>query len=199
MFKRRKEASGSDTVGEEWEISPRYVSGRIVLDCKSFYQANPVCLQILEFAGTPIDSDQPLSSDEDFISREDRERAEKRRSGIRVSFLNRKSYVMSETQALLSPAEIVGFSLVEKAWAGFLVDKVESIKWAESAFQKLELDSSTKEIMQSLVERHQASRIDFDDVVAGKGKGLVFLLFGPPGCGKTLTAGELICLTFPTE
>ncbi|OCK72941.1 P-loop containing nucleoside triphosphate hydrolase protein [Lepidopterella palustris CBS 459.81] len=28
----------------------------------------------------------------------------------------------------------------------------------------------------------------FDDVIAGKGQGLIFLLYGPPGVGKTLTA-----------
>jgi DNA polymerase III delta prime subunit len=28
-----------------------------------------------------------------------------------------------------------------------------------------------------------------DDIISGKGKGLIFLLTGPPGLGKTLTAG----------
>lgn len=28
----------------------------------------------------------------------------------------------------------------------------------------------------------------FDDVVAGKGRGIILLLCGPPGVGKTLTA-----------
>jgi len=40
----------------------------------------------------------------------------------------------------------------------------------------------------SMVKRHAKGDSDFDDVVKGKGKGLIGLLCGPPGCGKTLTA-----------
>jgi len=31
--------------------------------------------------------------------------------------------------------------------------------------------------------------LNYQDIVPGKGKGLVFLLYGKPGLGKTLTAG----------
>merc|ERR1711985_89974 len=42
-----------------------------------------------------------------------------------------------------------------------------------------------KEMVQALVEHAGSS---FADVVEGKGGGCVFLLHGPPGVGKTLTA-----------
>ncbi|KAL9625862.1 MAG: hypothetical protein Q9160_000182 [Pyrenula sp. 1 TL-2023] len=35
---------------------------------------------------------------------------------------------------------------------------------------------------------HVKQQSHFDDIIKGKGKGLVFLLHGPPGLGKTLTA-----------
>jgi len=33
--------------------------------------------------------------------------------------------------------------------------------------------------------------VDFDDLIKGKGKGMVFLLHGPPGVGKTFTAESI--------
>jgi signal recognition particle GTPase len=143
----------------------------------------------LESSGTPIDYDKELVENDDLIDEKERERL-KSRDGIMVSFLNRKSYVMSNLQALLSPSLIPGFSLVEKVWARFLIDKVKPIIWAENTFEKLEIDQISKRVIRSLVMRHQASKDSFDDLIAGKGKGLVFLLFGPPGSGKTLTAGK---------
>jgi DNA polymerase III delta prime subunit len=41
------------------------------------------------------------------------------------------------------------------------------------------------------VQVHEDDRLGFDDMIKGKGKGMVFLLHGEPGVGKTLTAGEL--------
>ncbi len=46
-----------------------------------------------------------------------------------------------------------------------------------------------KDVVRALVESHSysASR-NIDDVIQGKGQGLVAVLHGPPGTGKTLTA-----------
>lgn len=50
------------------------------------------------------------------------------------------------------------------------------------------MESSLKSLIYQLVTAHSNGAVDFDDFVKGKGKGLVGLLFGPPGSGKTLTA-----------
>lgn len=50
------------------------------------------------------------------------------------------------------------------------------------------LDDGHKELIHALVEQHTSRASTFDDFVRGKGKGLIGLLAGPPGCGKTLTA-----------
>lgn len=42
--------------------------------------------------------------------------------------------------------------------------------------------------MQALVATHTQQKLGFDDIVKGKGKGLILVLHGPPGVGKTLTA-----------
>ncbi|RDL38442.1 uncharacterized protein BP5553_02782 [Venustampulla echinocandica] len=45
-----------------------------------------------------------------------------------------------------------------------------------------------KDMILSLVNIHSDQRVAFDDVIKGKGKGMIFLLHGVPGVGKTLTA-----------
>ena len=85
---------------------------------------------------------------------------------------------------------------------------VNYIKFQEKAFEQLVLDEDKKELIRA-VARHAggADKYDFDtdsfdeeddddedddeiglDVVANKGAASIFLLSGPPGCGKTLTA-----------
>jgi len=43
-------------------------------------------------------------------------------------------------------------------------------------------------LVKSLVEHSSES---FNDIITGKGGGCIFLLHGPPGCGKTLTAESI--------
>jgi SpoVK/Ycf46/Vps4 family AAA+-type ATPase len=50
------------------------------------------------------------------------------------------------------------------------------------------LPVDTKELLLSFVESQVENRDKFDDVIQGKGRGIIMLLSGPPGVGKTLTA-----------
>jgi hypothetical protein len=109
-----------------------------------------------------------------------------------LSYPNTKDYKMTDEQALLCPARIRGFSLVEKSWNLFLVERVEEIQWSENAFESLVLEEDSKNMVQALVTTHNATGLGFDDVIKGKGRGLIFLLYGPPGSGKTLTAGKKV-------
>lgn len=45
-----------------------------------------------------------------------------------------------------------------------------------------------KELILALTESQVENKEHFDDVIQGKGKGMIMLLSGPPGVGKTLTA-----------
>jgi hypothetical protein len=82
-----------------------------------------------------------------------------------------------------------GFSLVDKAWGFFNVDHIHEIEYNSAAFEALMLDPEQKRMILSLAKIHTDSRLSFDDIITSKGKGMVFLLHGEPGVGKTLTAG----------
>lgn len=62
------------------------------------------------------------------------------------------------------------------------------MNWNDAAFDALVLGQKQKKLIHSLVLQHAKSGNDFDDIIKGKGRGLIGLLSGTPGCGKTLTA-----------
>lgn len=68
------------------------------------------------------------------------------------------------------------------------VEDFQPVKWNKKAFEQLVLDSKTKELIYALVDIQTSKGKSFDDMISGKGKGLIILLHGSPGTGKTLTA-----------
>jgi Mrp family chromosome partitioning ATPase len=55
-------------------------------------------------------------------------------------------------------------------------------------FEALVAPPEQKELILAFAEAQAKNRTGFDDVIRDKGKGLIMLLSGPPGVGKTLTA-----------
>jgi len=70
----------------------------------------------------------------------------------------------------------------------FYTQNVSEIEWSNDAFNSLVLPEEQKELVLALSEAQVGDITAFDDVVQGKGKGMIILLSGPPGVGKTLTA-----------
>jgi AAA+ superfamily predicted ATPase len=68
------------------------------------------------------------------------------------------------------------------------------IQWNEQAFDHLVLHSTKKELITALVKKHDITN-EPTDVIDGKGNGLILLLHGGPGTGKTLTAESVAELT----
>jgi Cdc6-like AAA superfamily ATPase len=89
----------------------------------------------------------------------------------------------------LVPLQTKGFNLRTKKWLDLNVDQIGPVVWNEKAFDTLVLDKDrkTKELITALVSKQIASSKS-TDVIAGKGNGLILLLHGGPGTGKTLTA-----------
>lgn len=72
------------------------------------------------------------------------------------------------------------------------------MSWNKEAFERLVLPSRAKDLVKALVmvraskhgKRQDITLGKRDDIIASKGNGLIILLHGGPGTGKTLTAGE---------
>ncbi|RDL39869.1 Uncharacterized protein BP5553_04209 [Venustampulla echinocandica] len=97
--------------------------------------------------------------------------------------------VLTDEEYLIASPVVLGFAFAEKLWLEFTVSGVKDIVWNEGAYESLVLEGNTKAIVKALVESHKYHPAEsIDDVIQGKGKGLVAVLHGPPGTGKTLTA-----------
>ena len=99
---------------------------------------------------------------------------------------------LGEDERILLPYSLHGFVLRNKKWRTFNIDKVEDIKYS-SGFDDLVLPRGHKDTVEALVKRHSEVGSGAEakmsmDLVSGKGKGLIILLHGAPGVGKTSTA-----------
>ncbi|KAK0469251.1 P-loop containing nucleoside triphosphate hydrolase protein [Desarmillaria tabescens] len=118
----------------------------------------------------------------------------------RMAFDNQMGYTRDPDQPIpeleeerlhLLPSEVYGFNLISKEWTSFLVEELKEVIFDEHAWDHLVLDEDIKTLIKGLVEvtkNKNSSRKMINDVISGKGGGLISVLHGPPGTGKTLTA-----------
>lgn len=78
------------------------------------------------------------------------------------------------------------FSFKDKGFFMGAIENITDIAFREQVFSQLVLPHPTKELIRVLVDAHSQGS-NFGDFIEGKGKGLVILLHGPPGVGKTMT------------
>eukprot|EP00574_Skeletonema_japonicum_P012330 CAMPEP_0201718278 /NCGR_PEP_ID=MMETSP0593-20130828/3826_1 /ASSEMBLY_ACC=CAM_ASM_000672 /TAXON_ID=267983 /ORGANISM="Skeletonema japonicum, Strain CCMP2506" /LENGTH=942 /DNA_ID=CAMNT_0048208537 /DNA_START=9 /DNA_END=2834 /DNA_ORIENTATION=+ len=97
------------------------------------------------------------------------------------------SQIPEEYLALHWPT-LVGFSLTSKSWGDVTIDGLKEIEFDKSIFERLVLPDSRKQMIRALVKHTSCVEGGFRDLVKGKGEGTVFLMYGEPGSGKTLTA-----------
>ncbi|KAI0153125.1 ATPase [Xylariaceae sp. FL1272] len=146
---------------------PIQVSGRIVVDVDSFNRYSPYFRRnVGNWKEKDIES---LSA----------------QAAVKVS--GKSQYALTSYHHMLARSRTRGYSLSLKQWLDFFVDDVKEIVWNTRAFDSLVLPEDQKELILSFAES-QLEGTSFDDVISGKGKGVICLLSGPPGVGKTLTA-----------
>ena len=105
-----------------------------------------------------------------------------------------------EDQYLLCPPRVLGYHLDSRTWVELDIHHIKEIVQvtSEEAFERLELVKAQKDLIRDLVKSHTSGTGKLpmmQDIMKDKGKGLVILLHGPPGVGKTLTAESVAELT----
>lgn len=79
---------------------------------------------------------------------------------------------------------IYGFSFGNKLWCQMFAKDVSEIKFSENAFDELIIPEENKDVFIASLTHDMPSL----DSISDKGAGKIFLLYGPPGVGKTLSA-----------
>jgi hypothetical protein len=85
---------------------------------------------------------------------------------------------LTDEQKLICTPIVRGYSLRDKEWLNFFVDSLHDIVFNTKAFDSLVLPGDEKELILGFASTPEVYRRQFDDVVEGKGRGMVILLCG---------------------
>jgi hypothetical protein len=92
---------------------------------------------------------------------------------------------------LLLPFSVFGFVLRSRKWAILDIELLRDVTY-DNSWDDLVISDEHKEKVLALVESHTGKKSKENthnmDLIQGKGKGLIILLHGEPGVGKTSTA-----------
>lgn len=144
----------------QYKEEPMIIASRIMVDAKWFsIMKNPNRIQLNDYK--PMPKDCTPEEEKEYITEQD---------------------------LLLADCRLPGYALQVKRWCWFNIDLIEPVVFNTEAFDSLLIPARQKSLVHSLVKTHVSGNDEFDDMIAGKGKGLVFVLHGCPGVGKTFTA-----------
>lgn len=104
--------------------------------------------------------------------------------------MNRAEPPSDEFLAMLPP-QLHAFDFSAKGFRLIRVDHITDVTWNKDAFKRLVVPGETKELIQAAVTAHGHHLSVAPDIIADKGQGLLILLHGGPGTGKTLTAESI--------
>ncbi|KAL3478327.1 hypothetical protein BJX99DRAFT_256654 [Aspergillus californicus] len=116
----------------------------------------------------------------------------------------KRPYSIQEADYHLLPGRLFGYSLQNRKFVSVSVNNLKPIEDLSSRLQDLIIDENHEKMLRALVLSHFARKqlrestglqITNQDIIQNKGKGLVILLHGVPGVGKTSTA-EAMAIEF---
>ncbi|KAH7303226.1 hypothetical protein B0I35DRAFT_181320 [Stachybotrys elegans] len=190
-------ANGTKIQLEVEEPQQRPVSGKVCVDAYAYYRAcnivkpslRPVAAVAKPDDGNhdAVDDSEALGSDgfeSKFAVAQVETRSKAKGPAERVQELS----PLTDEELLMTTPWMKGFDLKAKEFCELNVAELQDMTWNDEAFEKLVLPGGEKELAWTFVENKSQSTSDFDDFIADKGRGLIILMFGPPGVGKTFTA-----------
>ncbi|KAI8715738.1 AAA domain-containing protein [Fusarium sp. LHS14.1] len=159
-----------------WERKTIFISERIIVDASAFYR----------FQHHSVPDLTELESEEGKQETDSPDDPGGNHTG------SQRQTALTEKQCMLAVPRVKGFALSMKKWFEFAVSDITPITWNEELLGNLVIPDEEKQLLLALVA-YTAKEMDggFDDLIEGKGKGLILLLAGPPGVGKTLTAESI--------
>ena len=93
---------------------------------------------------------------------------------------------------IICPISIIAYNLKSQDWCVVGVSYLKPKEWRPASFDRLVLDQERKDILKRLAktnsQRVQSKKST--DIIEDKGCGIVLLLHGPPGVGKTVRSKE---------
>lgn len=184
-------AIGKDMCGNDIKVT---VDSRVIIDTFAYGKFNPNSLKHL--SPLKIKSKAIVETDSDD---EDGDESEYEYSGsdddtftptaiANTNPIDVKRTPLTDEQLIHCSSLLKGYTLKTKRWLSFFVDSILSIQFNDQAFSSLVLPPSQKELILAFASSQVLHSQKFDDVISGKGRGIIMLLSGGPGIGKTLTA-----------
>jgi hypothetical protein len=99
---------------------------------------------------------------------------------------SRQKCIISEPEYFMVYPFLPGYDISnKKSYMEFFINNISPIKFKENIMDSLMVPHINKEMIIAFINN---TELYIRDVISGKGDGLIFLLHGPPGVGKTLTA-----------
>ncbi|KAL8356165.1 hypothetical protein RB601_001463 [Gaeumannomyces tritici] len=177
-------------------------NARIMVDCGSFMRHNSgSSIDLLPLdpgtvgssrPGDPLDPSTSLDvlhdDYDDLASRTMRLMAQRASRMHSIGLKRSQATSLGKQHYALCTPLVRGYCLTSKKWGYFNVDAIRDITWNELAFKRLVLPHDYKETVLAFVHAQLSHADNFDDVIEGKGQGIIMLLSGEPGTGKTLTS-----------
>lgn len=167
------------------KIASDFIESHVIVDLEEAFKANP--------RWRPRFHRPSMLNGDTFL----RYRAEGATHWDRLGQLPEK---LRQDDLVLLPKRSFAYTLRERKFVAIDVNYLKPIVQEEGVFQRLKILKEYKEIVRGLVSSHfqrkelerlftdKSSEILGQDLIQGKGKGLVILLHGVPGVGKTATA-----------
>lgn len=188
-------SNGTKVLCETEKPEQRPVSGKVCVDAYAYYRSCNLVKPVLrpltpekddgdseegkedaEFSDTPYETDFAIAPVESAsAAKGPAERSEDLQA-------------LTDEHCLLATPWMKGFDMKSKDWCELRVDELKGMVWNDEAFDKLVLPGGEKDLAWAFVENKSLSKTEFDDFIPDKGRGLIILMFGPPGVGKTFTA-----------